>query len=94
MPKLSETAAKIKRRHLLVELFVQAGGPPGVFNLVNGFGPEAGRALALHPDVIKLSFTGSTAVGKLLLGYAGQSNMKRVALETGGKSPQILLSGN
>jgi acyl-CoA reductase-like NAD-dependent aldehyde dehydrogenase len=76
----------------LAELFVQAGGPPGVFNLVNGYGPEAGKALALHPDVIKVSFTGSTAVGKLLLGYAGQSNMKRVALETGGKSPQIFLS--
>ena len=76
----------------LAQLFVEAGGPPGVFNLVNGLGPEAGKALALHPDVIKLSFTGSTAVGKLLLGYAGQSNMKRVALETGGKSPQIFLS--
>jgi len=75
----------------LAELFIDAGGPPGVFNLVNGLGPEAGRALALHPDVIKLSFTGSTAVGKLLLAYAGQSNMKRVALETGGKSPQIFL---
>ena len=75
----------------LAQLFVEAGGPPGVFNLVNGLGPEAGKALALHPDVIKLSFTGSTAVGKLLLGYAGQSNMKRVALETGGKSPQIFL---
>jgi gamma-glutamyl-gamma-aminobutyraldehyde dehydrogenase len=62
-----------------------------VFNVVNGLGPEAGRALALHPDVVKLSFTGSTAVGKLLLGYAGQSNMKRVALETGGKSPQIFM---
>jgi acyl-CoA reductase-like NAD-dependent aldehyde dehydrogenase len=76
---------------LLAQLFVEAGGPPGVFNLVNGLGQEAGKALALHPDVIKLSFTGSTAVGKLLLGYAGQSNMKRVALETGGKSPQIFL---
>jgi len=76
----------------LAQLFVEAGGPPGVFNLVNGFGPEAGKALALHPDVVKLSFTGSTAVGKLLLGYAGQSNMKRVALETGGKSPQIFLN--
>jgi acyl-CoA reductase-like NAD-dependent aldehyde dehydrogenase len=75
----------------LAQLFVDAGGPPGVFNLVNGLGPEAGRALALHPHVIKLSFTGSTAVGKLLLAYAGQSNMKRVALETGGKSPQIFL---
>ncbi|AOW13878.1 aldehyde dehydrogenase PuuC [Hydrogenophaga crassostreae] len=75
----------------LAQLFVDAGGPPGVFNVVNGLGPEAGKALALHPDVAKLTFTGSTAVGKLLLGYAGQSNMKRVALETGGKSPQILM---
>ena len=76
---------------MLARLFVEAGGPAGVFNVVNGLGPEAGKALALHPDIIKLSFTGSTAVGKLLLGYAGQSNMKRVALETGGKSPQIFL---
>ncbi len=75
----------------LAQLFVAAGGPPGVFNVVNGLGAEAGKALALHPDVQKISFTGSTAVGKLLMGYAGQSNMKRVALETGGKSPQIFL---
>ncbi len=73
----------------MAQLFVDAGGPAGVFNVVNGLGSEAGQALALHPDVAKLTFTGSTAVGKLLLGYAGQSNMKRVALETGGKSPQI-----
>lgn len=73
----------------MAQLFMQAGGPAGVFNVVNGMGTEAGKALALHPDVAKLTFTGSTAVGKLLLGYAGQSNMKRVALETGGKSPQI-----
>ena len=76
----------------LAALFVEAGGPAGVFNVVNGVGSEAGKALALHPDVVKLSFTGSTAVGKLLLGYAGQSNMKRVALETGGKSPQLFFS--
>lgn len=75
----------------MAELFVQAGGPAGVFNVVNGLGAEAGKALALHPDIIKLSFTGSTAVGKQLLVYAGQSNMKRVALETGGKSPQIFM---
>jgi gamma-glutamyl-gamma-aminobutyraldehyde dehydrogenase len=75
----------------LARLFVEAGGPPGVFNVVNGMGADAGKALALHPDVQKISFTGSTAVGKLLMGYAGQSNMKRVALETGGKSPQIFL---
>ncbi len=75
----------------LAQLFIAAGGPPGVFNVVNGHGKDAGRALALHPDVAKISFTGSTATGKQLLVYAGQSNMKRVALETGGKSPQILL---
>ena len=76
----------------MAQLFVESGGPAGVFNVVNGMGPEAGTALALHPDVAKLTFTGSTAVGKLLLGYAGQSNMKRVALETGGKSPQIFFA--
>jgi acyl-CoA reductase-like NAD-dependent aldehyde dehydrogenase len=75
----------------LAQLFLEAGGPPGVFNVVSGTGPEAGRALALHPDVAKISFTGSTAVGKQLLVYAGESNMKRVALETGGKSPQIFM---
>jgi gamma-glutamyl-gamma-aminobutyraldehyde dehydrogenase len=75
----------------LAKVFVQAGGPPGVFNVVNGLGAEAGKALALHPDVQKITFTGSTGVGKLLLGYAGLSNMKRVALETGGKSPQIFM---
>ncbi len=75
----------------LAQLFLEAGGPPGVFNVVSGTGLEAGRALALHPDVAKISFTGSTAVGKQLLVYAGESNMKRVALETGGKSPQIFM---
>jgi gamma-glutamyl-gamma-aminobutyraldehyde dehydrogenase len=75
----------------LAQLFVEAGGPPGVFNVVNGVGEVAGRALALHNDVAKISFTGSTEVGKLMLQYAGQSNMKRVALECGGKSPQIFM---
>ena len=75
----------------LAKLFVEAGGPSGVFNVVNGLGAEAGKALALHNDIQKITFTGSTAVGKLLMGYAGQSNMKRVALETGGKSPQIFM---
>jgi gamma-glutamyl-gamma-aminobutyraldehyde dehydrogenase len=71
------------------ELFVEAGGPPGVFNVVNGVGEVAGKALALHPDVAKITFTGSTEVGKLILQYAGQSNMKEVSLECGGKSPQV-----
>ncbi len=76
---------------LLAQLFLEAGGPAGVFNVVNGTGIEAGKALALHPDLAKITFTGSTAVGKQLMGYAGQSNMKRVSLETGGKSPQIFM---
>ncbi len=71
------------------ELFVEAGGPPGVFNVVSGYGTEAGEALALHMDVSKISFTGSTAVGRKMLAYAGQSNLKKVGLECGGKSPQI-----
>ncbi len=76
----------------LAELFVEAGGPPGALNVVNGHGETAGKALALHGDVAKISFTGSTEVGKLILQYAGQTNMKQVALECGGKSPQIVLA--
>ena len=76
----------------LAELFVRAGGPPGVLNVVNGMGETAGKALALHNDVAKITFTGSTEVGKLILQYAGRSNMKRVALECGGKSPQIFMA--
>ena len=76
---------------LMAELFVEAGGPPGVFNVVNGLGEAAGAALALHMDVAKIAFTGSTEIGKQMLVYAGQSNMKRVALECGGKTPQIFL---
>jgi gamma-glutamyl-gamma-aminobutyraldehyde dehydrogenase len=76
----------------LGELFVEAGGPPGVLNVINGIGEVAGKALALHNDVDKVTFTGSTEVGKLMLQYAGQSNMKRVSLECGGKSPQVFMS--
>ncbi|MFT5140561.1 MAG: acyl-CoA reductase-like NAD-dependent aldehyde dehydrogenase [Lysobacterales bacterium] len=76
----------------VAQLFVEAGGPPGVFNVVNGMGEDAGQPLAMHMDVDKISFTGSTAVGKLMLQFAGQSNMKHVGLECGGKSPQIFLS--
>ncbi|MFT4161248.1 aldehyde dehydrogenase [Shinella sp.] len=77
--------------NLLAELFIEAGGPAGVFNVVHGLGEEAGKALALHNDVDKIGFTGSTEVGKLLMIYAGQSNMKRVSTECGGKTPQIVL---
>lgn len=77
---------------LLADLFIQAGGPPGVFNVVQGFGREAGEALALHMNVDKIGFTGSVDVGKKMFIYAGQSNMKRVTTECGGKSPQIILA--
>ena len=76
---------------LMAKLFIEAGGPPGALNVVNGLGEHAGAALALHNDVMKIAFTGSTEIGKQMLVYAGQSNMKRVALECGGKSPQIFL---
>lgn len=77
--------------NLLAELFIEAGGPAGVLNVVHGLGEETGKALALHDDVDKIGFTGSTEVGKLLMIYAGQSNMKRVSTECGGKTPQIVL---
>ena len=76
----------------LAELFAEAGGPPGVLNVVNGMGEIAGKALALHGDVAKITFTGSTEVGKLIMQYAGQSNLKQVALECGGKSPQVFMA--
>jgi 4-guanidinobutyraldehyde dehydrogenase / NAD-dependent aldehyde dehydrogenase len=78
---------------LLAQLFLEAGGPPGVFNLVHGTGGTVGKALALHMDVDKISFTGSTEIGKQMMVYAGQSNLKRVTVETGGKSPQIITAG-
>ena len=76
----------------IAELACEAGLPPGVLNVVPGFGEEAGKPLALHGDVDMVSFTGSTEVGKLMLRYAGESNMKRVSLECGGKSPHVVLA--
>ena len=75
----------------IAELAVEAGIPAGVLNVLPGFGPTAGKALGLHPDVDCVTFTGSGEVGKLFLQYSGQSNMKRVWLECGGKSPNIVL---
>ena len=76
----------------LAELAAQAGLPAGVFNVVPGLGPVAGQALGRHPLVEKITFTGSPAVGRRFLSYAGQSNGKQVALELGGKSPQVVLN--
>ncbi|MGH8782735.1 aldehyde dehydrogenase [Paraburkholderia sp.] len=74
----------------VAQLAYDAGIPAGVFNVVPG-GGEPGKLLALHHDVDCLAFTGSTNVGKLIMQYAGQSNLKRVWLELGGKSPNIVL---
>ncbi|MGP7735158.1 aldehyde dehydrogenase PuuC [Oceanimonas smirnovii] len=76
----------------LAALAKEAGLPDGVLNVLPGFGHEAGKALALHDDVDCLTFTGSTGVGRLLLEYAGRSNMKRVWLEAGGKSANIVFA--
>ncbi len=76
----------------LAELAIEAGIPEGVFNVLPGYGNEAGEALALHMDVDGLVFTGSTAVGKHLLVCAGRSNMKRAYMECGGKSPNIVFA--
>lgn len=76
----------------VAELAMEAGVPAGVLNIVPGYGETAGQALGLHMDVDCITFTGSTEVGKYFLGYAGRSNAKRVSLELGGKSPQIVLA--
>lgn len=76
----------------LADLALQAGIPPGVFNVVPGYGPEAGSPLALHMDVDCIAFTGSTRVGKQIHVMAGQSNLKRAWTELGGKSPNIVFA--
>lgn len=75
----------------LGELIEEAGIPAGVVNIVTGFGETAGAAIAAHPDVDKVAFTGSTAVGRLIM-KAAAGNLKRVSLELGGKSPNIVFA--
>jgi aldehyde dehydrogenase (NAD+) len=72
------------------ELCVEAGFPPGVINILPGYGPTAGAAISHHPDIDKIAFTGSTEVGRLILQASGNSNLKNVTLELGGKSPLIV----
>jgi len=86
--KPSELSARSAIR--LAQLALEAGIPPGVFNVVPGTGEIVGKALALHQQVDLITFTGSTAVGRSIMQYAGQSNLKRVMLECGGKSPHIV----
>lgn len=74
----------------LGKLAVEAGFAPGVVNVVPGYGDEAGAALSAHPGVAKISFTGSTVVGKKVLRTASETNLKKVTLELGGKSPSIV----
>jgi aldehyde dehydrogenase (NAD+) len=76
----------------VAELAHEAGIPEGVINVVPGYGETAGAALAEHMDVDKVAFTGSTEVGKLIMQAAGRSNLKRVTLELGGKSPNIVFA--
>lgn len=73
----------------VANLVVEAGFPPGVVNIVNGLGPVAGAALASHPDVDKIAFTGSTATAKQIMKMAS-TNLKNITLESGGKSPLIV----
>jgi aldehyde dehydrogenase (NAD+) len=74
------------------ELIIEAGFPPGVVNILSGYGPTAGAAIARHMDIDKLAFTGSTEVGHLVMEAAAKSNLKRVTLELGGKSPNIVFA--
>ncbi len=88
--KPAETASLSLLR--LAELALEAGLPPGVLNVVTGPGAVTGQALALSPDVDVLTFTGSGATGRRLLEYSARSNLKRVWLELGGKSPNIVFA--
>ncbi|KAI8369237.1 aldehyde dehydrogenase domain-containing protein [Radiomyces spectabilis] len=74
----------------VAELVKEAGFPPGVINIITGYGAIAGDALARHMKVSKLAFTGSTAVGRMIMKASSESNLKKVTLELGGKSPNII----
>jgi aldehyde dehydrogenase (NAD+) len=76
----------------VAELIAEAGFPDGVVNMLPGYGPTAGAAIARHMDVDKVAFTGSTEVGHLIMEAAAQTNLKRVTLELGGKSPNIVFA--
>jgi gamma-glutamyl-gamma-aminobutyraldehyde dehydrogenase len=76
----------------MAELAAEAGVPAGVFNVVPGYGETAGQALGRHMDVDMVAFTGSTEVGRYFLKYSAESNLKRITLECGGKSPQVVFA--
>lgn len=74
----------------VAQLAVEAGFPPGVLNVVTGYGTTVGQAIASHPKIQKVAFTGSTLVGREVMRQAAMSNLKNVTLELGGKSPNII----
>ncbi|XP_043284666.1 retinal dehydrogenase 1-like [Venturia canescens] len=74
----------------LASLSKEAGFPPGVINVIPGYGPTAGAAISEHPDIRKIAFTGSTEIGHKILSVAGKTNLKKVTLELGGKSPLVV----
>ena len=76
---------------LFAQLWAQTGAPPGVFNLIHGYGEDIGAAMAAHPGIAKIAFTGSTAVGRKIVA-AATGNLKKVSLELGGKSPVVLFA--
>jgi aldehyde dehydrogenase (NAD+) len=76
----------------VAELITEAGFPEGVVNMLPGYGPTAGAAIANHGDIDKIAFTGSTEVGRIVMEAAARSNLKRVSLELGGKSPNIVFA--
>ncbi|EYB84117.1 hypothetical protein Y032_0323g2511 [Ancylostoma ceylanicum] len=76
----------------VASLIKEAGFPPGVVNIVPGFGPTAGQAITTHMDIDKVAFTGSTEIGRVVMTAAAQSNVKKVTLELGGKSPNIIFA--
>src|SRR6267154_2193381 len=75
---------------LFCTLIKEAGFPPGVINIVNGYGATAGQAISEHPLIEKVAFTGSTLTGRKIMEAAAKSNLKPVTLELGGKSPNII----
>lgn len=77
---------------LIADLIREAGFPPGTVNILNGFGETAGTAISTHMDIDKVAFTGSTSVGQIIMQDAARSNLKRVTLELGGKSPNIVFA--
>lgn len=76
----------------MASLITEAGFPPGVFNVVTGTGPTVGEAISSHMKIEKVSFTGSTLVGRKIMENAAKSNLKDLTLELGGKSPNVIFN--